>query len=1293
MSAQKALTKDFEDMVKHYLVNCSTVRNELQTRNMSPELEIRFGTNPKKSKPITSVDYQNVVKTLGMNGWSSIKLEGIQMLRIIPNRVIKDGENIRENIGAVKNMNEDESEKSGSKESYYSPQTPDGPPPNFEIHTPDGPPPNFEIHTPDGPPPGFDEDSPNRYDGGGRVKMKSSNIRAEIYGVDLIQEYCQHNDLEKMKKKYNQVNNLMFTRKTLVTNEKTKTKMKPIDFADFNFRVSYMNEEEFRSTSTYQPILSTYANWQTSLKKFRSINRVRFEHPDLPVFVDISIVKSNRKHVHKRRDGIVNKFPVPTETVQESNVFNESAAYEIELELDNKKAKHFNTPEKFAEYMQKIRSCIRTILSALQGTPYPISYDEQEKVMHSYMCRLYGDSWMETRKPYPFFVGPNSVPLQLDNVVENTEGLSSIVNIRHDYTVTEKADGERALLYIAKDGRVYMITYSLKVVFTGSKTKEKRCFDSILDGEFIMFGKNKKRLFLYAAFDIYYFGGMEKEAHVRQLPFATNDDTALEDKYRLPLLQKFHEMLKLEPVTQNSKCEFSMRVKHFETCNEDKQSIFEASFRIWEKHEHFDYEIDGMIFTPMKPGVGGTRIGDANEINGKKFTWRQSFKWKPPKYNTIDFLATTEKDKDGKDLVRNIVHDQDNRMNAITQYKTLNLYCGLDKKKHKFMNPFDDVLYDNIPKQPSGHDDETKYEVKKFVPTVPYYPESYLCNVPLVKVDSDSMRMKTEEGDYFEDNVIVEFRYAKDDANKKGPWKWIPLRVRQDKTQQLREGGRPMNEYETANNNWKSIHFPVTEEMITGVDPVSNGDVTDTIYYSLIEKDSLQTNSLRDFHNLYVKLKLIEGIANYLRNSMNVASPNLIDYAVGKAGDLSKWTRSKVGFVLGIDNHGDNITNAEDGACVRYLTARKKDKKSSLRALFVEGDSSKNIRTEGKAFQSSLEKDLVQSVFGHGKNMDHKKYAFKHGIAKEGFHISSCQFALHYFFENKKTLHTFLQNLAECTKDKGFFIGTCFDGKKVFQKLHKRANGTSINEDESVRIDRNGKKVFEIKKKYSSSIQEFPDGEDSIGMPIYVYQESIDKMFIEYLVNFDYFVRLMEDYGFVLWDESRKIGLATSAGSAPTGGFDILFKQMQRDTQENPDLFVREAPKLQSFEKQISFLNRYFIFQKVRDLSQSTLKNMQSIITEQEDLEEIIENEEEEKKQDEKEGTKKVKKIRKVKTDRIVLNDNNTSPIIEELAFKDPELQMFYNNLPQKTKRKFAMFPERDALDFVKYLWKKKTQK
>lgn len=1234
-----SFTTDFEEVVKHYLVNCSSVRNTIQTRNTTPELEIRFGTNPKQAKPISSVDYQNIVKTLSWNGWTTNKIRGVQMLRIIPNMMVKDGPFPKKEGGGTDEggtiMEGGATMEGGAGE-------------------------------------------------GGRVKMRSSNIRAEIFGVDMIQTYCQHNDLEKMKQTITHSDHLKFTKKAMV-DKKDGSKFQRLKFPDFNFNVSYVEEEEYRVTSNFMPIKKILLDWNTSLKTFRSINRVRFQHPDYPVFVDISIVKTNRKHVNRFTN---QKDPIPTETIQEAGVFHNPPVYEVELELDNSFAVMYNTKERFPEYMLKIRHCIRVILSALQGTPYPISYAEQDKVLDSYMCRLYDDKWLEKKSPRPFFVGPNSVPMQLENVVTNSEGLSSVANIKKDYTITEKADGERCLLYVAKDGRVYMISNSLRVMFTGSVTKNKKCFHSLLDGEFIMYGKEGKRLFLYAAFDIYFFGGMEKDANVRKLPFTTMDESALEDKHRLSLLKKFHQMLELEPITPNATCIFHMRVKHFESCADDKQSIFEAGSRIWEKRLNFDYDIDGLIYTPMTFGVGGNRAGEVNEIEGKKFTWKHSFKWKPPHYNTIDFLVSTMKDKDGKDLIRNIVHDQDLVLNQVVQYKTLILMCGFDKKKHKFMNPFDDVLYDNIPKPISGKEDEFSYEAKPFVPTVPYHPESYLCNIPLVRADSDSLRMKTIEGEYFEDDMIVEFQYAKNDDTKKGPWKWVPLRVRQDKTQQLREGKKSMNEYETANSNWKSIHFPVTEEIITGAVKVPTGEITDTIYYSLIERNSPHTKALRDFHNLYVKSKLIEGIANYLRNRMNVAAPLLIDYAVGKAGDLSKWSRSKIAFVLGIDNHGDNITNADDGACVRYLKGRNMDKNSTLRALFVEGTSAMNIRTEGTAFTSSLEKELVQSVFGHGANMNHKKYAFSHGIAQEGFHISSCQFALHYFFESKKTLHSFLRNLAECTRLNGYFIGTCFDGQKVFQMLSRRDNGSLIKENESIRIDKQGKKVFEIMKKYSSSLQEFPADESSIGLPIYVYQESIDKMFIEYLVHFEYFKRLMGDYGFVLLEnaELRAIGFTES-----TGLFNRLFGMMTKDLESSPDLFVRNAPNMTSDEKYISFLNRYFIFKKVTDMSPATLKNMQVVLN--------VEIEETEPEKEDKAVATAAdkplakKKIRKVKTGKIVLDDESYSPIMDELIFEDPEIQEMYNRYNDKTKRQIATIPLREQKMMVMRAWKMKQDK
>ena len=98
-----------------------------------------------------------------------------------------------------------------------------------------------------------------------------------------------------------------------------------VDFADFNFRVSYQYEKDFYShTEVAKRILS---NWLDSKKVFRYINRVRLRHSDLPVFLDISILKESPK---------MNKHvKIPKYTVQEANLFNNEESYEIELELDN----------------------------------------------------------------------------------------------------------------------------------------------------------------------------------------------------------------------------------------------------------------------------------------------------------------------------------------------------------------------------------------------------------------------------------------------------------------------------------------------------------------------------------------------------------------------------------------------------------------------------------------------------------------------------------------------------------------------------------------------------------------------------------------------------------------------------------------------------------------------------------------------------------------------------------------------------------------------------------------------
>ena len=67
-----------ERIVQHYLESNPLVPNAGKTS----ELELRFGTNPRISKPISKIDYDNVVKQLYACGFTPDTDDGTHMLRI-----------------------------------------------------------------------------------------------------------------------------------------------------------------------------------------------------------------------------------------------------------------------------------------------------------------------------------------------------------------------------------------------------------------------------------------------------------------------------------------------------------------------------------------------------------------------------------------------------------------------------------------------------------------------------------------------------------------------------------------------------------------------------------------------------------------------------------------------------------------------------------------------------------------------------------------------------------------------------------------------------------------------------------------------------------------------------------------------------------------------------------------------------------------------------------------------------------------------------------------------------------
>ena len=176
----KQMKEAFEKMVDYYLASNPVLKVGKKTN----EFEIRFGSNPRLSKPVSKIDYDNVIKKLYSCGFKCENVDGIQSLRI--------------------------------QSEFIEPRT-------------------------------------------GITKM--SNIRAEIVGTDLIQEYCRTNSLQKILDMPSTVSDkLKFTQKTLATTA-NGLNIKPLDMTEFNFRVSHQLQEEYNAnTNLSRNIISKWSD-------------------------------------------------------------------------------------------------------------------------------------------------------------------------------------------------------------------------------------------------------------------------------------------------------------------------------------------------------------------------------------------------------------------------------------------------------------------------------------------------------------------------------------------------------------------------------------------------------------------------------------------------------------------------------------------------------------------------------------------------------------------------------------------------------------------------------------------------------------------------------------------------------------------------------------------------------------------------------------------------------------------------------------------------------------------------
>jgi len=635
-----------------------------------------------------------------------------------------------------------------------------------------------------------------------------TTLRLTLHTKDVVQEYCKTNTITP-----NMVH-------SLITKQHVSS-ARSLFFDDYSFKVDLKSELHVYPSDDVLQLASTAA------KGYRYKQRFSFEGTN--VRFDLTVVKSSYPQT-----------PFVSHTnFAKSGVVGSPEKFEVEIELVNRQGH----PSDLARTL--IHAGIQSHI-AISGTSHVVTKLEEDAAMKGYM-----GLW-NSQSPRTMFIGPQPITLELQNITQDGVPDQTILN---NYTVTEKADGERCLLYIAGDGKCWFISSTLKPAFTGVVVKEHR--NTVVDGELVLKDAQGNASKIYAMFDMYVVNGKD----VRSLPL-------LGKVSRVDHLLKFEQRCKAIFASQANMTLF--------TKNFFEGDIFTQSKRLLEmsKADVFPYRIDGLIYTPSKLPVGGLYEGDS-PAHG---TWQKVFKWKPPKENTIDFCVRRTNDEriavDGK------------------MYKVFHLYVGYRPASWEPISP-KQVLTGNWQKPSEA------YGMKLFTPidvvsnTISmFYGETQTGDVVICK-----------NGDVIQHDSIVEFAY--EDTGKDYQYRWTPLRVRKDKTSP--------NDFSTAMNVWRSIGFPVTESLISGDSKVYTEDIPPVeVYYKRnVSRDKFISKNMMDFHN--------QGVKNNLIAQYAAGVESLFDIACGKIGDLNKWLASKIPIVYGIDKSRDNIENPVDGAYHRLM--------------------------------------------------------------------------------------------------------------------------------------------------------------------------------------------------------------------------------------------------------------------------------------------------------------------------------------------------------------------------------------
>ena len=296
------------------------------------------------------------------------------------------------------------------------------------------------------------------------------------------------------------------------------------------------------------------------------------------------IVSNNGKDIYQLKEKL-NTIDVPSEGVRLSRA--------RELTMDIFKDEYNKLPSRgqYTQTRERIsfkKGTIQIDCTKLPGNKYQVEIEFENK---SEVCRyiktindilenvkITGIVFAQYRDLVkgPRFIGPLPQTLTL-------EAFKKKVLTKTNYSVTEKADGERFLLFIDNVGGFNLIARNMNITHLDTELYSKPDFaGTIMDGELVNG--------MYYAFDISFVQGTD----IRSKKLIE----------RLTILLKVLEDMKVRILKMKS-----FLIEHNNGIIEmpanittPVKNIYEAARALWDRRSVFPYSLDGLIFTPADEG-------------------------------------------------------------------------------------------------------------------------------------------------------------------------------------------------------------------------------------------------------------------------------------------------------------------------------------------------------------------------------------------------------------------------------------------------------------------------------------------------------------------------------------------------------------------------------------------------------------------------------------------------------------------------------------------------------------------